>query len=184
MRWLPVFVWISTACCATPAPRLSLAEMALGSEYIVEGSVLRSWTGWDPMHQLVWTHYELSVTEWLKAPTPAEPTITVSEPGGTSGGITTRSNEAIPYSLGEQVIVLAWRTPEGFLRAAGNGQGKFTVTGFAGSRDRRLHWSPHTVDMLRGAREPDELLDGMRLDEFEIYVRQLIRSAGGRQTAH
>lgn len=135
------------------------------------------------MHQFVWTHYELSVTEWLKAPTAAERTILVSEPGGTADGITMRSDEAIPYAAGERVVVLAWRTPEGFLRAAGNGQGKFTVTGFAGSRDRRLRWSPLVIDMLRGAREPDELLDGMRLDEFKTYVRQLIRSAGERQTA-
>lgn len=184
MRWLPVFAWIWGTCSASSAPRLSLAEMALGSEYIVEGTVLRFWTGWDAMHHFMWTHYELSVTEWLKASTPVERTIIVSEPGGTAGGITMRSDEAIPYAPGETVVVLAWRTPEGFLRAAGNGQGKLTVTGFTGSRDRRLRWSPRTIEILRGAREPDELLDGTRLDEFEIFVRRLIRSAGDPQTAH
>lgn len=157
--------------------------MVLGSEYIVEGTVLRSWTAWDAPHQFIWTHYELSVTEWLKAPVASHRTIVVSEPGGTVDGITMRAEDATPYTAGEKVVALAWRTPEGFLRAAGSGQGKFTVTGFAGSREKRLRWSPHVVDTLRDAREPDELLDGMRLDDFQSYVRRLVWFVGGRRTA-
>jgi len=37
--------------------------------------------------------------------------------------------------------------------------------------------------MLRDAREPDEHLDGTRLDDFKIYVRRLVRFEGERRTA-
>ncbi|HLM98265.1 MAG TPA: hypothetical protein VK335_03230 [Bryobacteraceae bacterium] len=183
MRWLLLVTWICGAVHASAIPRLPLAEMADGSEYIVEATVLRSWTAWDAPHRFIWTHYELSVNEWLKAPVASDRTIVVSEPGGTADGITMLADDATPYTLGEKVVVLAWRTPEGFLRAAGNGQGKFTVTGFAGSRERRLRWSPHVIDILRDAREPDERLDGMRLDDFKIYVRRFLRFEGERRTA-
>jgi len=183
MRWLLVFTWLCGVCRAGPVPRMLLAEMADGSEYIVEGTVLRSWTGWDALHQFLWTHYEISVSDWLKAPVASDRTIIVSEPGGTADGITVLAGDATPYAVGERVVVLAWRTPEGFLRAAGNGQGKFTVTGFAGTRERRLRWSPHVISMLRDAREPDEHLDGMRLDDFKIYVRRFVRFAGERRSA-
>ena len=155
--------------------------MADGSEYIVEATVLRSWTAWDAPHRYIWTHYELSVSEWLKAPAASGRTIVVSEPGGTADGITMLADDATPYALGEKAVVLAWRTPEGFLRAAGNGQGKFAVTGLAGSHERRLRWSAHVIDMLRDAREPDERLDGMRLDDFRIYVRRFVRFEGERR---
>lgn len=183
MRWLLLCTWICGAVHAGAAPRLSLAEMADGSEYIVQGTVLRSWTAWDAPHQCIWTHYELLVSEWLKAPVALDRTLVVSEAGGMADGITMLADDATPYSVGEKVVVLAWRTPEGFLRAAGNGQGKFTVTGFAGSRDCRLRCSPHVIDRLRDAREPDERLDGMRLDDFKTYVQRFMRFAGERRTA-
>jgi hypothetical protein len=140
--------------------------------------VLRSWTAWDAHHRIIWTHYELSVSECLKAPVASDRTIVVSEPGGTADGVTMLADNATPYALGEKVLVLAGQTPEGFLRAAGNGQGKFTIT-----HDRRLRWSPHIIDSLRDAREPYERLDGMRLDDFRIYVRRLVRLGGRRRTA-
>ena len=86
------------------------------------------------------------------------------------------AGDAAPYALGEKVVVLAWRTPEGFLRAAGCGQGKFTIT-----LHRRLRWSPHVIDMLRDARETDERLDGMRLDDLKLYVRSFVRFEGERR---
>lgn len=175
MRWLRLVPWICGAVHASAAPRLTLAEMAEASDYIVEATVLRSWTTWDEPHRFIWTHYELSVTEWLKAPVASDRTIVVSEPGGTADGLTMLDIDATPYLAGEKVVVLARRTPEGFLRAAGNGQGKFTIT-----HHRRMRWSPHVIDMLRDARDPDERLDGMPLDDFKIYVR---RFEGERRTA-
>lgn len=172
---MAVLAWICGAAQAGPVPRLTLAEMADGSEYIIEATVLRSWTDWNAADQPIWTHHELSVKEWLKAPGAAERTIVVSEPAGDVGYATT-------YTPGEYVLVLAWRTPEGFLRAAGAGQGKFTITGFAGSHDQRVRWNPAIFRTLRDAREPDGYLDGMRLDDFKTYVRRLVRFEGERRS--
>lgn len=77
MRWLLLLTWICGAVRASTLPRLTLAEMADGAEYIVEATVLRSWTAWDPPHQFIWTHYELSVSDWLKAPVASDRTIVV-----------------------------------------------------------------------------------------------------------
>jgi len=181
LRLLLLLAGICGAVHAGAFPRLPLAEMADGAEYIVEGTVLRSWTAWDTRGQFIWTHYELSVSEWLKAPVASDRTIIVSERGGTADGITMLAEDATPYSVGEKVVVLAWRTPGGFLRAAGNSQGKFAVNGFA--RDCRLRWSPHVINMLRDAREPDERLDGMLLSDFKIYVRRFVRFTGERRSA-
>ncbi len=178
MRWLLLLTWICGAVPASALPRLTLAEMADGSEYIVEATVLRSWTAWDAPHRFIWTHHELSVSEWLKTPVASDRTIVVSEPGGTADGITMLADDATPYTSGEKVVVLAWPTTEGFLRAAGYGQGKFTIT-----HDRRLRWSPQIIDRLRDAREPDERLDGMRLDDFRTYVRRFVRFEGERRTS-
>jgi hypothetical protein len=70
--------------------------------------------------------------------------------------------------------VFARREPPGYLRTVGNGQGKFTVTGFAGSRERRVRRGDGVVQMLRGARVEDERLDGVPLDEFKYWVRRAI----------
>jgi len=183
MRWIAFLAWICGAIGASAVPRLTLAQMADGSEYIVEATVLRSWTAWDARHRFIWTHYELSVNDWIKAPVASDRTLIVSEPGGTVDGVTTLAEDATPYTLGEAVVVLAWPTADGFLRAAGYGQGKFTVNGSAGSHCGRLRWSPPVIDRLCDAREPDEHLDGMRLDDFKTYVRGLVRFEGERRSA-
>jgi len=183
VRWVSLLACICGATNALAVPRLTLADMADGSEYIVEATVLRSWTAWDARHRFIWTHYELSVSDWIKAPVASDRTLIVSEPGGTVDGVTMLAEDGTPYALGETVVVLAWRTADGFLRAAGNGQGKFTVNGSAGSCNRRLRWSSLIIDRLCDAREPAEHLDGMRLDDFKTYVRGLVRFEGERRSA-
>jgi len=76
--------------------------MASGSEFIVEATVLRSWAAWDAAHRFIWTHYELSVIECLKAPVASDRTIVVSEPGGTADGVTMLAEDATTYALGEK----------------------------------------------------------------------------------
>jgi hypothetical protein len=180
MRFAVGFALMAGFCHAAPVPRLTLAEMVESSDYIVEGAVLRSWADWDAAHRLIWTHYELTVRDWLKAPTAGKRTIVVSEPGGTVDGVTIRVPGAAPYSPGEEVVVFACWEPPGYLRTAGDGQGKFTVTGFAGLRGRRVRRGDGVVQMLRDARDDDERLDGAPLDEFKYWIR---RALAERRTA-
>jgi len=106
-------------------PRYSLGELTAGSEIIVEGRVTHTWTAWDRKHTFIWTHYEVQTGEVLKGFSAAA--ITVSEPGGALDGVQQLFSGAIPYTIGEHVVLFLYRTPIGYLRTRGGPQGKFST---------------------------------------------------------
>jgi hypothetical protein len=164
------FVFGAALGHASLAPRMTLDQMADASECVVEATVLRSWPAWDPS-QFIWTHYELAVHEWFKAT--GAPTILVSEPGGTVDGVTMQVAGTTLYNPGEHVLLFLRRTPIGYLRAAGNGQGKFTIT--PGNRV----WAANEVTGYLQATASH--LDGMPLEQFKLRVRRAVdRAAAGR----
>jgi hypothetical protein len=106
-------------------PRYTVGELAANSEKIVEGRVTHQWTAWDRRHLYIWTHYQVQVVDVLKG----EPAgvITVSEPGGSLDGIGQLFSGAVPYAIGEHVLLFLYRTPIDYLRTRGGTQGKFSV---------------------------------------------------------
>ena len=96
-----------------------------GSQYIVHGRVIHTWTQWDARHSYIWTHHELEVADVLRGG--ARASITVSEPGGSLDGVHQAFSGTLPFASGEEVVVFLYRTPVGYLRVAGGGQGKFTI---------------------------------------------------------
>jgi len=181
-------IFCLTPCRTAVVPQLSLSEMVSRSECIVEATVRRSWASWDPAHRFIWTHYELSIhSSWKGAP--ASSTMVVSEPGGTVDGLTMHVGGAVPYLPNEDVMLFLYRTPVGYIRALGNGQGKFTITRHGASGDRYVHANVSGIELTPARRDlpgyaaaPRETqhLDGMRLVEFQSRVRRLL---GGRETA-
>jgi len=107
------------------APRYTLAGLAANSEVIVEGRVTRTWSAWDSNHKYIWTHYELQVADVLKGAALAA--VVVSEPGGALDGIHQLFSGAVPYSIGDHVVLFLYRTPIGYLRTRGGPQGKIVV---------------------------------------------------------
>jgi hypothetical protein len=78
------------------------------------------------------------------------------------------------YNQGEEVVLFLRRTPVGYLRAAGNGQGKFTIT-----PARRLRANIRGIELVgeaHGARP-----DGMPLDQFKLSVRRAVERAAARR---
>jgi hypothetical protein len=106
-------------------PRYTLGDLTARSETIVEGRVTHAWTAWDSKHIYIWTHYEVQTGEVLKGSPAAE--ITVSEPGGTIDGVRQLFSGAVPYGIGEHVVLFLYRTPIGYLRTRGGPQGKFSI---------------------------------------------------------
>jgi len=180
-------IWSGVVCQATLVPRLTLDEMAAASDCVMEGKVGQSWSAWDPTHRFIWTHYELEVRNWLKGST-ASRTVVVSEPGGTIGGLTMRVAGVVPYQAGEDVVVFLYRTPVGFLRVAGYGQGKFIISPAAEGSERRVHASVAGVELVsagdpaarRGSNIGLEQLEGLVLPEFEARVRSSIARHTGK----
>jgi hypothetical protein len=155
------------AARATTVPRLSLEDLVDESELILQGRVERSWTAWDPAHRYIWTHHELLIRDRLKGT--AQPAV-VSEPGGTLDGITQQIAGVPVYRAGEEVIVFLCRTPAGYLRTCGYGQGKYSVS--AGT----VRANPGDITLVEtwGTRAKAESVDGTSLRDFKGRVRKLI----------
>jgi len=160
--------WLASLAPAAQAPRISFDELLDRSQFILHGRVLRKWCGWDAKHKYIWTHHEIEVTEALRGAPGLR--ITASEPGGELDGVGQQVSGALPYAVGENVLVFLDQTPIGFLRAVGGGQGKFTV-----GRDGRAHANLAGMELVDapgfGRGLPLASVDGLDLNELKRRVR-------------
>ena len=165
-------VWFAGLLPAVQAPRISLEELLGGSQFILHGRVARSWCGWDAKHKYIWTHHEVEVTETLRGAPGGR--ITVSEPGGELEGVGQQFGGALPYAVGETVLLFLDRTPIGFFRTVGGGQGKFSV-----GPDGRARANLAGVDFvdLPGMGRGTALasVDGLSLQDFKQRLRGALR---------
>jgi hypothetical protein len=162
-----LFILAAAACFASSYPKLSLNELVSQSETIVSGTVLSSSTAWDSEHRFIWTHTQIKINGTLKGKSQA--VITVSEPGGTADGMTMQIPGATVYTPGENVHVFLYRTPLGYMRTTGYGQGKFAV-----SADGRVHADKNLAGV--------ETVDGLTATEFRSRVANTIASQKGAVT--
>jgi hypothetical protein len=126
---------------ASDLPQLSLNQMTDSSEVVVSGTVTRTWADWDPDHKYIWTHYELAVSATHKGK--AAQTVDIAEPGGQLNGMGMSISGATGYGVGDKVLVFLSRMPNGYLRTAGLGQGKFMV-----DSGGRVHGAVRAIDGL------------------------------------
>ena len=166
MKRFLVLPLVCVAARATLVPALSLEELADQSEIIAHGRVISSWGAWDSGHKYIWTHYRIEILDPIRGNPGAS--VVASEPGGSLDGLTMRISGAPDYAVGEEAIVFLYRTPIGYLRATGYGQGKYTVT------HGRIHANMHGLELLkhdasRGAAL--STLDGLTVTEFKARVR-------------
>jgi hypothetical protein len=113
------------AASAADLPRYTFDELTDSAEIIATGNINRTWAAWDADHSHIWTHYELTVSGVEKGA--AGSTIDIAEPGGTLDGMRMSIAGATGYRIGEHVLVFLSRMPNGYLRTAGFGQGKFLI---------------------------------------------------------
>lgn len=170
---------------ATLVPQLTVEEMAAEAQFVVHGKVARKWSAWDVGGQMIWTHYQLQLDEALKGAPGSS--LVVSEPGGVVGeqGISIAGTPE--YDVGDEVVLLVWRTPIGYLRTSGWGQGKFHVSAAKGSSAKTVHasrrlpgvelFSRQAADSRRQTTFPDSL-DGLSLEEFKGRLKVMLSSAG------
>lgn len=169
---------------ATTVPEMSFDEIVSRSSAIVHGTVVRSWSSWDPDRTTIWTHYEIQVRTRLKGG--PGPMVTISEPGGEVDGKHMQIVGAPRYEVGEEVVVFATPTPIGYLRTCGWGQGKFDVRPAGDGAARRVvRASPLGVRLVRGENSAPgtAALNGADLDAFFAKVQAVMAgesSRGGR----
>jgi len=143
---------------ATSVPSLSFDELTYTSDLILSGHITNSWVAWEPSQKYIWTHYQIEVESVVKGSAPL--TLEIAEPGGHVGGVGMAITGSVGYERGERVLVFLQRMPNGYLRTAGWGQGKYLIgqTGLlhavASLREDTLHagsraaWSPRTLEGL------------------------------------
>src|SRR5437763_4133353 len=112
---------------ATVLPGFSLEELAKTADMIVQARIERAWTAWDPRHKFIWTHYQLAPIEFLKGQ--ASASLIVSEAGGALDGRSMEIQGTPRYRDGEELILFLYRTPIGYLRTVGYGQGRYDIAG-------------------------------------------------------
>lgn len=167
---------------ATLVPAMTLEELATQSQSVVHGKVARTWSAWDNNQQVIWTHYEVEVSDSLKGP--AQTQLILSEPGGTIGGTSMLIAGTPVYEVGEEIVLFTEATPIGYARTCGWGQGKFRVSAAQDGTRKVVAWGRGTVELMESSgkkqsapgetRTALQTLNGMGLDEFKARVRTLI----------
>jgi hypothetical protein len=166
-------VLMATIASATTIARLSLDEMTGRSEMIVSGQVTESFTAWDSEHKYIWTHYIIAVDNSVKGS--GARTVEIAEPGGIIGIIGMNIGGATGYIKGEHVLIFLERMPNGYLRTAGLGQGKYGI-----DAQGRLHGiTLRDVDVINGNSNPGTAarsLDGMTIAEATAHLATRVRA--------
>lgn len=155
---------------ASDLPQLSFNQMTDSSELVVSGTVTRTWADWDPDHKYIWTHYELAVSATHKGT--AGQTVDIAEPGGQVNGTGMIISGAAGYAVGENVLVFLSRMPNGYLRTAGLGQGKYLVDS-GGRVHGQAVFKSDSGNAIRS-------LDGMSAAQVRQLVGARVRVTGGR----
>ena len=168
---LSLLLLICFTAQATTVPSVGLEELVDQSEIIVHGRVVQSWATWDGAHKYIWTHHLIAVIDGVRGSGAGY--VVASEPGGQLGNVGMRFSGALDYGVGEETVVFLYRTPIGFLRATGYGQGKYTVT-----QEARVRANSNGLDLLprKGLRGAElSTLNGLTVDDFKARVRDAIR---------
>lgn len=179
--WLaPALVFIQIAA-ATDLPRLSFNQLTDDSELVVSGRVTRTWADWDADHKYIWTHYELAVTATHKGT--AGQTVDIAEPGGQVDGMAMSISGGTGYRVGDSVLVFLSRMPNGYLRTAGFGQGKYEVDSKGIVHGTAILKTDATVTTAKGpaAAAAIRSLDGMTVGQVRQYVAARVLTRGGVQ---
>lgn len=163
---------------AAVAPRVAFDEMVHSADEIVQGKVTRSWMAWDNSHKYIWTHYEVRTTDLLKGR--RSTTVVVSEPGGNVDGIYQQASGSVSYGIGEDVVLFLYRTPIGYMRTIGGGQGKLTV-----SANGRVFANTQGLVFVapNGTSAPPapEAVANVSIRELKARIRTLLHTGGNRE---
>lgn len=173
---------ISFPAGATLVPRMSLEQMAAAADTVIHGTVVRAWPAWDSTHEFIWTHYEIRLAESMLGD--ALDKVVLSEPGGTVGNDSMDIAGAPRYRIGEEVVLFTTRTPIGYLRTSGWGQGRFDVAADPRTGSKVVRSRLAGVELVEPAGAANALnptagtspkaLDGLPLDQFKSRLRTLI----------
>ena len=110
--------------CAT-LERLSLDDMTVKSTAIVRGKVSASYAAYAGNLPVIYTHYSVSVSEWLKGS--GRNTVDVVVPGGVVNNVRQSFSGAPTLNPGDEFVFFLWTSKTGLTQVLGLTQGLFSV---------------------------------------------------------
>jgi hypothetical protein len=177
MRKLSIYVALTLACLAglpgSTLLQLSLNDMIQQSTVIVRGKVQPTFTA--ARGPMIYTHYQVQVTETLKGTAPKQ--LDIGVPGGVANGLRQSVAGAPALAAGQDYVLFLWTSKSGLTQVIGLSQGLFSVlTNSAGQST--LVRGAATELMLNAAGQPvsDSNLQ-MPLSELRSKIQTVLSGA-------
>jgi hypothetical protein len=180
MRKLFVCGLLATAAWArldaSTLQQLSLDDMIQKSTQIVRGQAQLS--GASLRGSVVYTHYQVRVSETLKGP--VSTTLDVAVLGGTSNGVRQNFAGAPALGSGQDYVLFLWTSKTGLTQVIGLSQGLFAVTSDARGQSTVVR-AASTERMVNTAGQP--VIDSdiqMLLGDLRARIVTVLSSRGGK----
>ena len=153
--------------------RLTLSDMVTKSTLVVRGRVLSSTASFSG--GLIYTHYQVGVTESLKGHGAA--TVDVAVPGGVANGVRQTISGAPQFKTGDDYVFFLWTSKAGITQVLGLTQGLFLVTGTGADPTLARHAS-HELMLDASTHQPVEDREmNMRLSELRSAIANTLGAA-------
>ena len=117
---------------------------------------------------LIYTHYQVQVTESLKGQSAA--TIDVAVPGGVANGIRQTISGAPQFQTGDDFVFFLWTGKAGITQIVGLTQGLFRVTGTGTDPELNRRASNELMLDARTHRPVDDTNMNMRLSDLRSTI--------------
>lgn len=162
------------AVLATSLPRFGWDRLVSESDSILRARCVSSEAYRDPTTGIIWTRFHLAASETFKGAGGSEWTVT--EPGGTVGGLSQIVPGTPRFDAGEEFIVFLYRTPLGKWRVRGGGQGSFQI--LAGKLEGRpqVRQALADVEILDSRPDSAAAQSPLPLSDLDAFVDMLRRS--------
>ncbi len=158
--------WLATPPRAAISIYVSPETLAASASIVVEGTVERVASGYDPVKRTVATYVTLRVATVHRGSRELM-RIVLREPGGQYGGIVHEVDVVPVFHPGEQVLVFAEPAGDGALRTCEMFFGKYTLLP-AGSRGRRAQREMSGRGLIM--RAPPEIMEEVPLADLVALV--------------
>ena len=137
--------------CAT-LERLSLNDMISKSTVIVRGSITGSYAAFASTGPVIYTHYSIQVSEWLKGL--GGNTIDMVVPGGVVNNVGQSFSGAPTFRVGDQYVFFLWTSKAGLTQVIGLTQGLFSVAQDGSQDPVATRSASHELMLDRGTGQP------------------------------
>lgn len=175
LRRMLIFLFAMAAVsAATTIVPMSVEELAHAASDIVEGHAGRSWSAWNPQHNLIYTYTEFQITRTLKGSAPQ--TVIVKQLGGTAEGYTQKVSGVRQFQQGEEALLFLRPsvTADRTMVVVGLMQGNFRVAR-SGSGEAMASNGVSGAESFDRGRVKTFTGDTMRLGDIEARVTRSLQ---------